>query len=432
MESDVPTVSRAKQIRNPWVVQSPLCRMPRVFHRPMVSLTVMGRSVRCSEIPISCIPDFRDTSGGSFLRGLGTLIMLPPLNPWSGREFRRLVPTGMAFIYLFPMVNMADWTPAETGSALSDALHIWSRWRGRSDVGPDRPDHDKGASARGRCRGSCRASATYLTATQARKTSGVDIRVGVSVWTRQWRKRRGDRTPFRSLSWDAPGQSSGLMRFRVFLRPTSTTFPGGLRQRRYPGDEPAAGGLNGSCLRGPWETAEQRERRRVRRQSILDFVLRMPVIGTEAGPDRPAQLDEYLASVDLERRIEGCRRRVTAELPYDTFPKGNACGLPDACPSDVRSAGPGVPRRIPPGRNLHRGSRDREQTSRIRSSASPMGIMTCRITGIDEKMKEDCAINRFLRAVRVFSQEDAGRCGGGRRLSTGSHDDRVRFGPGRR
>lgn len=91
-------------------------------------------------------------------------------------------PTRMAFIYVPNGVNVADWTPASEGAGfelpfileplepIRDKLQVLSGLAHRkADPNGDGPgDH-------------ARASATFLTGAQARKTAAVDIHAGVSV-----------------------------------------------------------------------------------------------------------------------------------------------------------------------------------------------------------------------------------------------------------
>src|SRR5687768_2774609 len=129
-----------------------------------------------------------------FLKGMGTAVALPVLEamlPASSalaalaRREESSVPSfpkRMAFVYVPNGVNMEGWTPKTDGTqfdlpyileplepvkkelqVLSGLSHLKARANGD---GPG--DH-------------ARASATFLTGCQARKTAAVDIRVGVSV-----------------------------------------------------------------------------------------------------------------------------------------------------------------------------------------------------------------------------------------------------------
>lgn len=269
----------------------------------------------------------------NFLRGLGTLMALPPLESLvaAGSSPAAAPPLRTAFIYVPNGANMADWTPAETGSAYRLPYILEPLEEVRADVMVlSGLTHDKGRANGDGAGDHARASATFLTGTQARKTSGVDIRVGVSV-DQVMAQKVGDQTPFRSLELGCDrGQSSGscdsgyscAYQFNIAWRTPTAPMPPETKPRLAFERLFSTGDAEG--------TAEDRARRRVRRQSILDFVMEdARQMETKLGRTDQRKLDEYLTSVrDLERRIEGAER-VTAQLPPDAFPKGT--------PSDYES-----------------------------------------------------------------------------------------------
>ena len=128
----------------------------------------------------------------TFLRGLGTTIALPLLEAMASpvrllgetrvAGVRPDRPLRMAFLYVPNGANMADWTPRQTGSDydLPPILEPLQELRGDlqvlSGLAQDKafPNGD-GAGDH------ARASATFLTGCQARKTAGADVRVGISV-----------------------------------------------------------------------------------------------------------------------------------------------------------------------------------------------------------------------------------------------------------
>ncbi|MBL9174603.1 MAG: DUF1552 domain-containing protein [Verrucomicrobiales bacterium] len=267
----------------------------------------------------------------TFLRGLGTLMALPPLESLvRAGDPAGVIPTRMAFVYVPNGANMADWTPTDTGSAYRMPYILEPLEEVRSDVMVlTGLTHDKGRPHGDGAGDHARASASYLTATQARKTSGVDIRVGVSV-DQVVAQKVGDRTPFRSLELGCDrGQSSGscdsgyscAYQYNISWRTPTAPMP--------PETSPRLAFERLFASADPSETAEQRELRRVRRRSILDFVLEdARQLEPKLGRTDQRKLDEYLSSVrDLERRIEGAEK-VAAELPPDTFPKGTPADYP--------------------------------------------------------------------------------------------------------
>ena len=127
----------------------------------------------------------------TFLKGLGTCIALPVLEAMAPPL--RLVaaaganpagpgtpPLRMAFLYVPNGMNMADWKPRQAGTeyelppTLTPLAELRSDFQVISGLAQDKafPNGD-GAGDH------ARASATFLTGCQARKTAGADIRVGI-------------------------------------------------------------------------------------------------------------------------------------------------------------------------------------------------------------------------------------------------------------
>ena len=122
----------------------------------------------------------------TFLRGAGTAIALPALEAMipakalaaGNVEF----PTRMAFVYIPNGVIQKDWNVKGEGSGyrMSRTLQPMEKYREDLLVLSGLA-HEK-AEANGDGGGDhARANATFLTGCQARKTSGADIRLGVSV-----------------------------------------------------------------------------------------------------------------------------------------------------------------------------------------------------------------------------------------------------------
>jgi len=249
---------------------------------------------------------------------------LPHLESLAGPAGAAKPPTRMAFVYVPNGANMADWTPEATGAEFRLPYILEPLEPVRSDVLVlSGLTHDKGRPNGDGAGDHARASATFLTAAQARKTSGVDIRVGVSV-DQVAAQKVGDQTPFRSLELGCDrGQSSGscdsgyscAYQFNIAWRTPTAPMPPETNprlafERLFSSGDAAA-------------SPEERARRRARRQSVLDFVMEdARQLESKLGRTDRRKLDEYLSSVrDLERRIEGAER-LSAELPPDAFPKG--------------------------------------------------------------------------------------------------------------
>src|SRR5438132_2960419 len=127
----------------------------------------------------------------TFLKGLGTVIALPMLEAMlppakllaaAASEAAKTFPRRMAFIYIPNGVNMEDWTPQSLGAdfelpyILQPLAPLQKDFQVISGLAHDkaRPNGDGPGDH-------ARASATFLTGCQARKTKGADIKVGVSV-----------------------------------------------------------------------------------------------------------------------------------------------------------------------------------------------------------------------------------------------------------
>jgi hypothetical protein len=241
------------------------------------------------------------------------------------------LPRRMAFVYVPNGVNMADWTPKGLGTDFQMPYILEPLESLRSDVMVlSGLTHDKARPNGDGAGDHARASATFLTAMQARKTAGVDIRVGVSV-DQVVAQKVGDQTPFRSLELGCDrGQSSGscdsgyscAYQFNIAWRTPTAPMPPETKPRQ------AFDRLFSSG--DPQESAEVRARRREYRRSVLDFVLEdARQLGAKLGRTDQRKLDEYFSSVrDLERRIENAER-VTAQLPPDSFPEGTPSNYQD-------------------------------------------------------------------------------------------------------
>jgi hypothetical protein len=254
----------------------------------------------------------------TFLRGLGTSIALPLLDamvpparlfaaattPKMGSQGR---PLRMAFLYVPNGMNMSDWTPKEVGVdfALPPILEPLA------EIKPDIQiitglAQDKAFPNGDGAGDHARASATFLTGCQARKTAGADIRVGVSVdQVAATQLGRATRLPSLELGCDK-GQSAGACdsgyacayQFHISWRSESTPNPVEVDPRRV------FDRLFGDGERT--DTAGSRENRDATRKSVLDFALEdARNLQSQLGSTDRRKLDEYLTSVrELELRIE--------------------------------------------------------------------------------------------------------------------------------
>ncbi|MEO7297219.1 MAG: DUF1552 domain-containing protein [Verrucomicrobiota bacterium] len=268
----------------------------------------------------------------TFLRGLGAAMALPMLEAMvpvtrliaANANPSKLFPKRMAFVYVPNGANMVDWTPKAEGANV-DFPYILEPLK------PFQKDilvlsglaHDK-ARAHGDGGGDhARASATFLTGCQARKTPGVNIKVGISV-DQIAAQNIGNQTRFRSLELGCEGNRqagscdsgySCAYQANISWKSESTPMPPEIDPRlvfeRF--------FTNGS----PGDISENQERRKRHQKSILDFVLEdVRRLQSNLGATDRRKLDEYLSAVrEMEERIEKAEKFATA-LPAGDRPTG--------------------------------------------------------------------------------------------------------------
>ncbi|MSU36314.1 MAG: DUF1552 domain-containing protein [Pedosphaera sp.] len=265
-----------------------------------------------------------------FLRGLGTSMALPflesanPLQAALSAEGGVPSPRRMAFVYVPNGINMSCWAPEsedgslQLGPTLEPLKGLKSEFSILSGL-----THDK-ARANGDGAGDhARASATFLTAMQARKTQGADIRVGQSidqfVATKIVRKTRFaslelgcDRS---QLSGNCDSGYSCAYSFNIAWKSEATPMP--------PEVDPRLAFERLFSTGDPNESAESRARRERYQKSILDFVLEdARSLQSKLGRNDRRKLDEYLSAVrELEQRIE-MTEKATLALPHQEKPAG--------------------------------------------------------------------------------------------------------------
>lgn len=252
----------------------------------------------------------------TFLKGVGTLMALPlldSLGPLAATDaggksvVDAVAPKRVGFIYVPNGANMADWTPSKVGPDFNLPFILEPLNSVKSELCVfSGLTHDKARPNGDGAGDHARASAAYLTGAQPRKTSGVDIHVGVSV-DQVIGNKVGIQTPFRTLELGIDrGQSSGncdsgyscAYQFNISWRtPTSPVPPE--TNPRLAFDRLFS---NGDAS----DSEVLRLRRQNYRKSILDFVMEdAKALNPKLGRTDQRKLDEYLSSVrDLERRIE--------------------------------------------------------------------------------------------------------------------------------
>ncbi|HWN93707.1 MAG TPA: DUF1552 domain-containing protein [Methylomirabilota bacterium] len=257
-----------------------------------------------------------------FLKGVGTALALPMLEamvpPLTAAAPKR-PPLRMAFIYVPNGANMADWTPAVEGAgfALPKILEPLQAHREELQIlsGLAHRKADPNGDGAG---DHARASASFLTGMQARKTAAQDIRVGISVdQLAAASVGKQTRLPSIELSCDK-GQQAGACdsgyscayQFNLAWKTPSMPLPPEVDPRLV-FERMFSNGV-------PGETAEARTRREQANKSILDFVLDdARQLQRGLGGSDKQKLDEYMTSVrEIEQRIENAERLAVATPDY--------------------------------------------------------------------------------------------------------------------
>jgi hypothetical protein len=230
------------------------------------------------------------------------------------------LPRRMAFVYVPNGANMADWTPKEVGSEFELPPIL-------DPLKPVQQDllvlsglaHDKGRPNGDGPGDHARASATFLTGCQARKTPGADIKVGVSV-DQVAAQKVGSLTRFPSielgtdrarLAGNCDSGYSCAYSFNVSWRSESTPMPPEVDPRLV-FDRLFGNGNSG-------EMEENRIKRDRYRKSILDFALDdAKNLKARLGYTDRRKLDEYLTAVrELEQRLERSNNFAVSHPDYN-------------------------------------------------------------------------------------------------------------------
>jgi hypothetical protein len=253
------------------------------------------------------------------LRGLGAAVALPVLDAmypaFAAQAVRTsLRPMRMAFLYVPNGIVMEDWTPAGgLGSTPLGDLPRISR-----ALTPYRDDllfltgltSDKGRANGDGPGDHGRAGAAYLTGVQPKKTSGKDLRAGVSM-DQIAAQRVGSATKYASLEIGCEEGIQGgncdngyscAYSNSLSWRTPSTPNPPEVRPRAV--FERLFGAVDEE--RDP----ARRRRQRAYDKSVLDAVLAdaQSLKATLGGSDR-SKVDEYLFAVrDIEKRIQQAER----------------------------------------------------------------------------------------------------------------------------
>jgi hypothetical protein len=267
----------------------------------------------------------------TFLRGLGTALALPALESMAPRLSQAAgsgesqgLPRRVAFVYVPNGANMPDWTPAKTGREFELPMILEPLKPHQSDLLVlSGLTHDKGRANGDGAGDHARASASFLTAAQPKKTQGADIRVGVSV-DQFVAQRLGTGTRLASLELGCDrGQLSGncdsgyscAYSFNISWKTESTPLPPETNPKQV------FNRLFGNGL--PGEMGERSAKQALYHKSILDFVTEdARRLQSNLGATDRRKLDEYLTAVrELEHRIERSEKFASA-MPDHKVPHG--------------------------------------------------------------------------------------------------------------
>jgi hypothetical protein len=233
-------------------------------------------------------------------------------------------PKRMAFVYVPNGAIMADWTPSALGTDFKLPYILEPLEPFQKELLVLSGLAQNKANANGDGGGDhARASATFLTGCQAKKTAGAEIKVGVSA-DQVAAQKIGRQTRFPSLELGCDrGHQSGscdtgyscAYSFNISWKTESTPLPPEVNPRL------AFERLFGNGARN--EVGENQTLRARYQKSILDFVREdANRLKSNLGATDRHKLDEYLTSIrELEQRIEGAER-FTGTLPDYQSPKG--------------------------------------------------------------------------------------------------------------
>jgi len=266
------------------------------------------------------------------LRGVGASMALPlldammPTSAMAASVPANAAPLRSGFLFVPNGVIVPDWKPTKEGADydMPPTLKALEPMRDRLMVVTGL-SHDK-ARANGDGAGDhARSSGTFLTGVQVRKTSGKDIKAGVSV-DQVMAQKIGDQTPLASLELGCEaGRQAGNcdsgyscayssnISWRGPSTPTAKEINPRLVFERMFGDTKEV------------QSKREAAKKAKYRASVLDLVLNdaKDLRGKVGGADQ-RKLDEYLDSVrEIEKRVQMSEGEARRKLPPDlSIPEG--------------------------------------------------------------------------------------------------------------
>lgn len=275
----------------------------------------------------------------SALRGLGTAMALPLLDVMqpavalaarSSTVASPATPTRLAFLFVPNGANLVHWTPQRVGYDYDLPSILEPLRRVKDDVCVlSGLTHDKGRANGDGPGDHARSASVFLTGAQPRKTSGGNIRSGVSV-DQVAAQHVGDQTRFASLELGCEsGKNSGncdsgyscAYSHNIAWAGPATPLAKEIDPRLVFERLFEADAKQGKQARGE---------RAFYRKSLLDYVSEdARRLQARLGQRDQQKLDEYLTAVRaIERRIEQAETDSTAQSVADSFSK------PEGIPKD--------------------------------------------------------------------------------------------------
>jgi len=255
----------------------------------------------------------------NFLKGVAATISLPHMSSLAQSKSGIVTPPNrIAFLYVPNGVNVQKWRPKGAGTSytLSNSLKSLTPFKKDFQI-ISGLDHDK-AKANGDGPGDhARASATFLTGCQAKKTAGANVRIGVSA-DQIAAKHIGHRTKLASLelstirarpSGNCDSGYSCVYQHNISWRDESTPMPAEFDPRVAFEKIFGSGDLKADA------------KRRANRKSVLDFIRQdSQNLHKKMSTEDRQKLDEYLTSIrQVERNIENAEH-FSSHYPADAKP----------------------------------------------------------------------------------------------------------------
>ncbi len=272
----------------------------------------------------------------NFLRGLGVCLAVPafesvlPLRALGAASPRLATtasgaPLRMAFLYVPNGVNRKMWRPTGVGTdyELGPSLQALAPYRQDFQI-ISKLDQKNGTAGADGAGDHARANASILTGARPKKTSGADIRVGVSV-DQVAARHLADTTRFASLELSCDGvRKSGscdsgyscAYQFNLSWRSETTPVapesnPRLVFERLFGSGKPG-------------DRQRNFDQRIAQQRSILDFVMDdAKSMQRQLGRNDQQKLDEYLTGVrEIENRIQKAERFRNLPDPQADTPSG--------------------------------------------------------------------------------------------------------------